>query len=112
MNIELISFGFDRNEAAEGANRPPVADIALDLRLHLRGAGTADTFALVDATAGTLTAFACGSPRPVTAAIGCEDGLAAPAFVQALADLLGAGGHTVNVHHRDVEHVAAAISSH
>ncbi|TXS40077.1 hypothetical protein [Streptomyces sp. OR43] len=109
MRVELISFGFAHNEREEGSSRPPVADIVIDLRQHLRNGTGSDV--LVAATAGTITAFAGGSHRPVTAAIGCEDGQAAsPAFVAALADLLGT--NVLTVHHRDAVAAAAAISSY
>ncbi|MFF3060883.1 ATPase [Streptomyces sp. NPDC057909] len=100
--FELISFGYVHNEAEEGRNQPPVADITIDLRQHIRDTGS-DSVALVEATAGTLTAFAGCSPRPVTVAIGGATGQrTAPAFVTLLSDRLTAGGHTTNVHHRDL----------
>lgn len=102
MFIELISFGYAHNEAEEGRNQPPIADITIDLRQHIRDASS-DSFALVEAMAGTLTAFAGSSPRPVTVAIGGATGQrTAPTFVAALSDRLTAGGHTTNVHHRDL----------
>jgi RNase adaptor protein for sRNA GlmZ degradation len=105
--FELISFGYVHNEAEEGSNRPPIADITIDLRQHIRDAG-ADTAAIVEATAGMLAAAAGGSPRPVTVAIGGETGQrTAPTFVAALSDRLAAGGHTTNVHHRDLTTIAA-----
>ncbi|MGY4902547.1 RapZ C-terminal domain-containing protein [Streptomyces sp. 900116325] len=105
--FELISFGYIHNEAEEGRNQAPIADITIDLRQHSRDASTADTFALVNATATALAAFAGSSSRPVTVAIGGETGQrTAPAFVAALADQLAnqlaAGGPATNVHHRDL----------
>ena len=100
--FELISFGYVHNEAEEGRNQPPVADITIDLRQHVRDTSS-DTFALVEAAVGTLAAFAGSSSRPVTVAIGGETGQhTAPAVVAALSDRLTAGGHSTNVHHRDL----------
>lgn len=98
MRIELISFGFVHNEREEGSSRPPVADMVIDLRQHPRNGAGSD--ALVAATAATITAFAGGSHRPVTVAIGCHDGQTAAAFVAALAEQVGAN-NTLTIHHRD-----------
>lgn len=99
--FELISFGYIHNEAEEGRNQPPVADITIDLRQHIRDADS-DTFALVGTAAAMLTAFGGGSHRPVTVAIGNKTGQhTAPEFVTALSGRLVAGGYTTNVHHRD-----------
>ncbi|MFB6776521.1 hypothetical protein ACFCX0_03610 [Streptomyces sp. NPDC056352] len=105
--FELISFGYIHNEAEEGHNQPPIADITIDLRQHIRDAD-ADTFALVGTTAAMLAAYGGGSPRPVTVAIGNKTGQhAAPGFVEALSDRLIAGGYTTNVYHRDLAAAAA-----
>ncbi|WP_406325830.1 hypothetical protein OG784_12890 [Streptomyces sp. NBC_01617] len=94
MFIELISFGYVHNEAEEGHNRPPVADITIDLRPYTQDVTD------IGALAG---AFAGNSPRPVTVAIGSETGQhSAPAFVAALSGQLTDAGHTTNIHHRDL----------
>lgn len=105
MRIELISFGFVHNEREEGSSRPPVADIVIDLRQHLRSGAGFD--ALVTATTATITAFAGGSDRPVTVAVGCHDGRSAAAFVAALADQVGAN-NILTIHHRDAALAFAA----
>lgn len=105
MRVELISFGFVHNEREEGSSRPPVADMVIDLRQHLRNGAGSD--ALVAATPATITAFAGGSDRPVTVAIGCHDGQTAAAFVVSLAEQVGANT-ALTVHHRDAALAFAA----
>ncbi|WP_329453177.1 hypothetical protein OG894_42015 (plasmid) [Streptomyces sp. NBC_01724] len=64
--IELISFGYRHDEAEEGRNRPPIADITIDLSQHIRDDSA--TVALLDARAVALGAFAGSSARLIHAA--------------------------------------------
>ncbi|MDT9685836.1 RNase adapter RapZ [Streptomyces sp. TRM76323] len=117
--VEIVSFGY--LHAPE-----PKAHLTMDLRQHFRDPhvspelrymtaddapvrdavmSTPGIAALVEATAAAVVAFASGpSAGPVVVADGCAGGRhRAPTFARALAARLRADGHTVTVHHRDLD---------
>jgi UPF0042 nucleotide-binding protein len=117
--VEIVSFGYLHDE-------PPAAHLTIDLRHHFRDPHvspelrymTADDEPvrtavlntpgikdLVEATAAAVAAFASGpSAGTVTVADGCAGGRhRAPTFARALAERLAAAGHSVTVHHRDLD---------
>jgi len=120
MSVVLItSFGFLHGE-------PPAAHLTIDLREHFRDPhvspelrymtaldapvrtavrATPGIAALVAVVAAAVDAFAAGpSAVPITVADGCAGGRhRAPSFAMDLADLLTFAGHTVTVHHRDLD---------
>ncbi len=117
--VEITSFGY--LHAA-----PPAAHLTIDLRHHFRDPhvspdlrhmtandepvrtavlGTPGITDLVEAVAMAVAAFASGpSAGTVTVADGCAGGRhRAPTFATALADRLRTAGHTVTIHHRDLD---------
>ncbi|MFI8531777.1 ATPase [Streptomyces aquilus] len=117
--VEITSFGYLHDA-------PPSAHLIIDLRHHFRDphitpglrymtAHDEPVRAAVLATSGigpllggvltSVAAFRAGpSAGTVIVAVGCAGGRhRAPAFSQALADMLTATGHTVTVQHRDLE---------
>jgi UPF0042 nucleotide-binding protein len=119
MTVDVISFGYLHGE-------PPAAHLTLDLRQHFRDPhvspqlrymtandeqvrtavlNTPGIANLIDAAAAAVAAFASGpSAGPVTVADGCAGGRhRAPTFALALAERLAAAGHSVTIHHRDLD---------
>jgi len=117
--VTITSFGYLHGE-------PPAAHLTIDLRHHFRDPhvtpelrnltaldapvraavrATPGIAALVGVTAAAVDAFAAGpSAGPITIADGCAGGRhRAPSFAMELADLLTIAGHTVTVHHRDLD---------
>lgn len=117
--VEITSFGYLHDP-------PPPAHLTIDLRHHFRDPhvspelrymtandepvrtavlNTPGITDLVNATAAAVAAFASGpSTGTVTVADGCAGGRhRAPAFATALAEQLRKAGHTVTVHHRDID---------
>lgn len=117
--VEIVSFGYLHGE-------PPEAHLTVDLRHHFRDPhvspelrymtardepvrtavlNTPGIAALAGATATAVEAFVSGpSAGTVTVADGCAGGRhRAPTFAQALAELLTAAGHSVTIHHRDLD---------
>lgn len=117
--VEIVSFGYLHDA-------PPPAHLTIDLRHHFRDPhvspqlrfmtaddepvrtavlNTPGITDLVEAVAAAVAAFASGpSAGTVTVADGCAGGRhRAPTFATALADRLTAVGHTVTVHHRDID---------
>ncbi|MFE0249868.1 ATPase [Streptomyces sp. NPDC059010] len=117
--VEIVSFGYLHDE-------PPTAHLTIDLRHHFRDPhvspelrymtandepvrtavlNTPGITDLVEATATAVAAFASGpSAGTVTVADGCAGGRhRAPTFARALAERLIAAGHSVTLHHRDLD---------
>ncbi|WP_019889466.1 RapZ C-terminal domain-containing protein [Streptomyces purpureus] len=117
--VEIVSFGYLHDE-------PPAAHLTIDLRHHFRDPhvspelrymtandepvrtavlNTPGITDLVEATATAVAAFASGpSAGTVTVADGCAGGRhRAPTFARALAERLTAAGHSVTIHHRDLD---------
>ncbi|MFI1091932.1 ATPase [Streptomyces sp. NPDC020917] len=117
--VVITSFGFLHGE-------PPAAHLSIDLREHFRDPhvspelrymtaldepvraavrATPGIAALVGVVAAAADAFAAGpSAVPLVIADGCAGGRhRAPSFAMDLADLLTIAGHTVTVHHRDLD---------
>lgn len=117
--VEIVSFGYLHDA-------PPPAHLTIDLRHHFRDPhvspdlrymtacdepvraavlSTPGITDLVKAAAAAVDAFASGpSAGTVTVADGCAGGRhRAPVFATALAEQLRTAGHTVTVHHRDLD---------
>jgi UPF0042 nucleotide-binding protein len=118
-NIHIVSFGYGHEPA-------PEAHLTLDLQHHFRDPHLNPTLRhmtaddqpvqdavrntpgitdLVHAAAAAVAAFANGpTPGDITIAAGCTGGRhRAPHFARILVNRLQHDGHTVSVHHRDID---------
>lgn len=118
-DINIVSFGYGHAPA-------PEAHLTIDLRQHFRDPHTTPDFRhltandepvrtavlntpgitdLIHGIAAAVNAFAnAPDTRPITIAAGCTGGRhRAPTFARTLLHRLHADGHSLTIHHRDLD---------